>query len=302
MTRIVFFGTPQEAVPALAVVADSFEVGLVVTQPDRPRGRSGTPAPPPVKKWAVEAGLEVAQPRSGAELGELVGEGFDVGVVVAYGRILRPEILAAPRTGILNLHFSLLPRWRGAAPVPRALMAGDLMTGVTIILLDEGLDTGPVLTAQGVDIGAEENAGELASRLATAGAVLLGRSITPYLNRDLVPIPQSDEGVTYAGKIEASDRPLDDDVDPAAFLGRVRGLAPVPGATLSIDGVRHKVLRAIPDGPAPGHGTWVTRDGWPVVGVGDAGIRLLSLQAPGRRPQSGDQWVRGVHRRSGVVG
>jgi methionyl-tRNA formyltransferase len=302
MTRVVFFGTPQEAVPALSVVARSFEVGLVISQPDRARGRSGTPAPSPVKQWALGAGLAVEQPGSNAELEEVVADGFDLGVVVAYGRILKPTVLAAPRAGILNLHFSLLPRWRGAAPVARALMAGDTMTGVTIILLDEGLDTGPVLTAQGVDVGEEENAGQLGSRLAALGAALLGQAITPYLSGDLMPVPQSGEGVTYANKIEASDRPLDGDVDPGTFLGRVRGLAPTPGATLAIDGVRHKVLAAVIDEVAPGHGIWMTNDGWPVVGVGDTGIRLTSLQAPGRRPQAGDQWARGAQRRSGVVG
>jgi methionyl-tRNA formyltransferase len=303
MTRAVFFGTPDEAIPTLRALADSVEVGLVVTQPDRAKGRSDAPVAPPVKRWATGAGLPVAQPRTHSDLEIVVGREFDVGVVVAYGRILRPAVLDATRFGMLNVHFSLLPRWRGAAPVARALMAGDRMTGVTIIKLDEGLDTGPVLTAQAVDVGERENAGQLGLRLAGIGAVLLRDNLTGYLDGALRPVPQSDDGVTYASKVESSDRPLDADDDPLVFVARVRGLSTSPGATLNIDGVTHKVLDAVvAEGVSPDPSTWVASEGWPVVGVGDNGVRLVSLQSPGRRPQSGDDWLRGVRRRSGVIG
>lgn len=302
MTRVIFFGTPDEAIPTLKALADSFEVGLVVTQPDRAKGRSAVLVAPPVKRWATDVGLPVAQPASHTDLEEVVGTEFDVGVVVAYGRILRPAVLDATRFGMLNVHFSLLPRWRGAAPVARALMAGDRMTGVTIMRLDEGLDTGPVLTAQAVDVGERENAGQLGGRLAGIGAVLLHDSLTRYIDGALMPVPQSDDGVTYASKIESSDRSLDADDEPAVFVARVRGLAPSPGATLTIDGVTHKVLDAVVEGVPPHPSTWVTREDWPVVGVGEKGVRLVTLQSPGRRPQSGDDWLRGVRRRSGVIG
>ena len=210
MSRIVFLGTPGAAVPALDALVESTDVGLVVTRPDRPQGRSGRPQPSPVKVAAVENGLPIAQPEDRAGLaGALDDAGpFDLGVVVAFGMILDARALAMPRLGMLNAHFSLLPRWRGAAPVARALIAGDPMSGVTIIRLDEGLDTGPVLTAQAVDIGGEETAGELTSRLSGLAARLLSGVLPAYLAGELVPLPQSDEGATYASKLEPGDRPL----------------------------------------------------------------------------------------------
>ncbi len=304
MTRILFFGTPREAVPALGALVDGYQVGLVVTQPDRPKGRSATPVSSPVKDHALGAGIEVAQPGSTPELIEAVGAGgeFDLGIVVAYGRILPGEVLDYPRHGILNIHFSLLPRWRGAAPVARALMAGDSMTGVTIIRLDEGLDTGPVVTAQAVDIHPSENAGSLTDRLAVLGARLLVSVIPRYLSGEAVPVAQSDDGMTHAAKITAADRALSQDDEPAVFLGRVRALAPAPGAVLDIDGKTHKILGARAGGHPPGAGRWEAQDGIPVVTVGGTGVALTILQPPGRRPQSGEDWVRGRHRSEGVVG
>lgn len=302
MTRIVFFGTPEEAVPTLEALAERHEVALVVTQPDRPRGRSGRPQPPPVKEEAERLGLRVAQPATGEELASVVtGDRFDLGVVVAYGRILRPAVLEAPTGGMLNVHFSLLPRWRGAAPVARALMAGDTMTGVTIIRLDEGLDTGPVLTAQLVDIHPAEDAGTLSARLAHLGARLLVSVIPGYLSGEVVPVPQSDDGVTYAEKITAADRPLGGIADPSEFLARVRGLAPDPGAVLTIDGEPHRVLAARIGEGSPGPGRWELWNGIPVVSVGRHGVELLTLQPPGKRPMAGDAWARGRQRREGTV-
>lgn len=305
MSRVVFLGTPEAAVPTLIALAKEAEIGLVVTQPDRPRGRSGAPAPPPVKETAVEAGWKVAQPDSAAHLLKVIDQTgpFDVGVVVAYGRILRPEVLALPRCGYLNVHFSLLPRWRGAAPVARALMAGDTMTGVTIIRLDEGMDSGPVLTAQAVDIHPGETAGELTTRLARLGASLLTRAaIGPYLAGDLEPVPQVDEGVTYAEKISPEDRILDVGSTADEFVNRVRALAPSPAATLEIDGARHKILAARAVDTAPPPRTWQEVDGAPVVAIGSEGVELVRLQPPGRNPQSGRDWVRGRRRRAGEVG
>ncbi len=302
MTRVVFFGTPEEAVPALNELHERFGVELVVTQPDRPRGRSGKPAPPAVKMAALGHGIPVAQPESGRELAAMIAGKGDVGVVVAYGRILRRAVLESFEHGLLNIHFSLLPRWRGAAPVARALMEGDTMTGVTIIRIDEGLDTGPVLTAQAVDIHPSENAGSLTDRLARIGARLLVTTLPGYLAGEIMPVPQSEDGVTYAARIEPADRPLDGDIDPRTFLGRVRGLAPAPGATLTIDGVIHKILAARIGGDPGRPGRWTLVDGWPVINVGGSGIVLESVQPPGKRPMTGDVWARGRHASTGSVG
>jgi methionyl-tRNA formyltransferase len=181
-------------------------------------------------------------------------------------------------------------------------MAGDTMTGVTIIRIDEGLDTGPVLTAQGVDILADETAGELKARLSHVGARLLTKVLPAYLSGEVTPVAQLDEGVAHAAPIGPDDRPLRQDRDPDRFLGRVRGLAPTPAATLELDGVTHKILKARLHGEAPPPGTWVAREGMPVVGVGKSGIALEVLQPAGRRPQSGAEWVRGRHRKEGRVG
>jgi methionyl-tRNA formyltransferase len=199
-------------------------------------------------------------------------EELDVGVVVAYGRILKQEALAIPGAGMLNVHFSLLPRWRGAAPVNRALMVGDPMTGVTIFRLDEGLDTGPILTAQAVDIEDEETAGELTSRLAVLGARLITGAIPPYL-----------EG----SRVEE--------------VNRVRALSPEPGATLVVDGETHQVLQARAHESSPEMGRWLEVEGVPVVGLSDGGMELVTLLPAGKRTMSGESWLRGRRRSSGTI-
>jgi methionyl-tRNA formyltransferase len=203
---------------------------------------------------------------------------------------------------MLNVHFSLLPRWRGAAPVARALIAGDSMTGVTIIRLDEGLDTGPVLTAQAVDIRPEENAGELTERLAVLGAHLVTEVVPAYLGGSVTAIEQSDEGLTYASKLEAADRPLDVTGTARDAINRVRGLSPEPGATLVVDDEVVQVLRARAHQPTPKPGTWAAIDGLPVAGFGDGGVELVEVKPPGKAVMSGSDWLRGRRRSSGVVG
>lgn len=303
MARVVFLGTPRAAVPTLDALVGDHEVGLVITQPDRPRGRSGTPQSPPVKERAAEHGIDVGQPTTSAELAQAIDERgpFDVGVVVAFGRILRPEVLEKPRHGMVNVHFSLLPRWRGAAPVARALMAGDTMTGVTIMKLDEGLDTGPIIGAQAIDIPPDDDAGMLTDRLATMGARLLARELPRYLSGELEPVEQSDEGATYASKIEKEDRPIDVNAEAQSIVAQVRGLSPSPAATLEIDGQVHKVLAAQVSEHEVETGTWADVEGRPVVGVGDGSIELLVVQPPGKTPQSGVDWLHGRQRSGGVV-
>jgi methionyl-tRNA formyltransferase len=256
-----------------------------------------------VKNAALELGLTVAQPESRAELAEGIAEHgpFDVGVVVAYGRILRPEVLEQPAHGFVNVHFSLLPRWRGAAPVARALMAGDPMTGVSIIVLEEGLDTGPVLTAQAIDILPDDNAGTLTDRLATVGARLLAEVLPDYLTGELRPVPQTDEGATYAEKIEPEDRVIDPSADVDTVVAQVRGLAPVPGATLVIDGTPHKILAVRPASHEMAAGSWVAVGDRPIVGLGDGAIEVVTIQPPGRNPMSGEDWLRGLRRKGGNV-
>jgi methionyl-tRNA formyltransferase len=303
MSRIAFLGTPGAAVPTLQTLAKDHDVAVVITQPDRPRGRSGSPSPPPVKVEALQLGLTVEQPMSAEDLQRvLAGAGsLDLAVVVAYGRLLRPEALVTPLHGMLNVHFSLLPRWRGAAPVARALLAGDPMTGVTLIKLDEGLDTGPVLTAQAIDIEPQETSGELTTRLAYLGAHLVGGVIPEYLTGHLEPVPQSDEGMTYAAKIEATDRPLDVEGPRLAAVNRVRALSPEPGATLAIDEEKIQVLAAIQSEFSPGPGIWANHQGNLVAGFGDGGVELTEIKPPGRNPMAGAAWLRGRNRENGKL-
>lgn len=303
MARVVFLGTPDAAVPTLEALIPDHDVGLVVTQPDRPKGRSATPKAPPVKQAAERHGLIVSQPTASGEIAATIAAAgpFDVGVVVAYGRILRPEVLALTDHGYLNVHFSLLPRWRGAAPVARALMAGDEMTGVTIMKLDEGLDTGPVLTAQAIDIPPQDNAGDLTTRLAGLGARLLAGVLPPFLAGEVDPVPQTDDGAVYADKIEKEDRPIDPEADAASVVAKVRGLAPDPAATLEIDGELHKIHAVRPHQAEVESGTWVVVDGVPVVGFPGGAVELSTLQPAGKRPMSGAAWLRGRRSNQGVV-
>lgn len=304
MARVVFLGTPRAAVPTLETLVGEHQVGLVVTQPDRPKGRSSKPVPPPVKECALHHGVEVAQPQTREELVSAIRDHapFDVGIVVAYGRILRPEVLELPGHGMLNVHFSLLPRWRGAAPVARALMAGDEMTGVTIIKLDEGLDTGPVLTAQAIDIPDKDNAGELTEKLARLGARLVANALPRYLAGEIDPMPQTDDGVTYAEKVDKDDRPIDPASNAASVVAKVRALAPDPAATLVIDGETHKIHRAGPSDAEVQRGTWRSVDGAPVVGFSGGSVELVTLQPPGKTPRSGVAWVNGRRNDHGMIG
>jgi methionyl-tRNA formyltransferase len=290
-------------VPTLNTLAEDHEVAVVITRPDKPRGRGRDLRPTAVKAEAERLGLPVAMPGTAVELmAALAASGpLDVAVVVAYGRILRPEALEVPERGMLNLHFSLLPRWRGAAPVSRALMAGDSMTGVTIFRIDEGLDTGPVLTGQAIDIEPEETAGALTSRLAGLGARLMANVLPRYLAGDVEPVPQSDEGMTHAPKIEPGERAIQVSGRRTTEVNRVRALSPQPGATLIIDGETYQVLQARASEHAPTPGTWVEVSGVPVAGLEDGGMELSAILPPGRKVMDGAAWLRGIRRRNGVV-
>jgi methionyl-tRNA formyltransferase len=296
--RAVFYGTPAEAVPSLAALAEIAEVLLVTTRPDRPRGRSGKPQPPPVKEAALAAGLPVAQPgRAAADLDRLRRLAADVAVVVAFGEILPPALLAAPTHGFVNVHFSLLPRWRGASPVVRTLLAGDETTGVTLMMLDAGMDTGPVLIAEATPVQPEETAGELTARLARLGAAMLAAHLPAYVAGELVPRPQPAAGATAAARVRVEEA----FVDPsrhraAAVLRAVRAFDPKPGAWSEFDGVRVKLWRARPAaGPdsGPGPGIVAAAGEGVLLGAVDGPVELLEVQPAGRERMEAMAWMRG---------
>ena len=307
--RVVFLGTPDVAVPSLQALldADDVEVVAVVTNPDRPKGRSRTPQPPPVKVAAEAAGLPVWQPQKPREvLDDLRDLAPDACAVVAYGALLPADVLAAGGAGFVNLHFSLLPRWRGAAPVQHALRAGDPTTGVTTFVLDEGMDTGPVLQRVEVDVDPDETAGELLDRLAELGGPVLVDSL-----RDLVggvaPEPQPAEGATLAPKITPDDVAIDFTAPARQVVDLVRSASPVPGAHTTLDGARFKVYRAhvVEDDAAATAGTpgeLVATDGQgPVVACGEGAIRLVEVQPAGKGRMDAAAWANGARPAPGTL-
>ena len=288
--RVAYFGTPDDAVPPLRALVDAgHDVALVVTQPDRRRGRGNATTPSPVKAAAEELGLPVRTPDRARELvDELLALRADAGVVVAFGQLLPASVLTTTRLGFLNLHFSLLPRWRGAAPVERAILAGDAETGVCVMALDEGMDTGPVYRHLATPIGEHETAGELRARLVELGTPLLVETVA--LLPDLEPIPQVGEA-THAAKLEVAQFRLDWTRSAAELDRVVRAGNPRPGAWTELDGQRIKVLRSVPGDPADGAPGDLSDDG--VVMTGDGGLRVLDVQPAGKGPMPMAAWRAG---------
>lgn len=302
--RIVFLGTPQAAVPSLEalIAADDVEIAAVITNPDRARGRSGTPVPPPVKQAAEGAALPVWQPDRPREvLDELRGLEVDACAVVAYGALLPADVLAAGGAGFVNLHFSLLPRWRGAAPVQHAIRAGDATTGVTTFVLDEGMDTGPVIARDEVAIGPRESAGELLERLAHLGAPLLVDSLRRLVG-GATPTPQPAEGATLAPKITPDDVRIDL-TRPAEDVDRlVRSGDPSPGAHCRLRGRRLKVFAAPPVDGDGRPGTVIRNDPeGTVVACGSGAVRLERVQPEGKARMDGPAFVNGYRPQVGEV-
>ncbi len=290
--RVVFMGTPDFAVPALdALTGAGHEIVAVYCQPPRPAGRGKKDRPTPVHARAEELGLEVRHPKSlkgEAEQAAFAALGAEVAVVVAYGLILPQAVLDAPARGCLNIHASLLPRWRGAAPIHRAIMAGDRETGVCIMQMEAGLDTGPVLLREALKIGPEDTTGDLTPRLSTLGA----RLITEALDRldSLTPEPQPAEG-TYARKIDKAEARVDW-TRPAEEVDRlIRGLSPFPGAWTEVSGERIKLLRSrLADGTGkPGH----VLHGF-TVACGTGAVEVTEAQREGKRPMGTDELLRGL--------
>ena len=293
-------GTPEFAIPTLERLSINYAVVGVVTQPDRPSGRGRRVVVAPVKEFALAEGIPVFQPeklRRVDAVEHIRAWAPDLIVVAAYGQILRPSVLDIPKFGVLNVHASLLPRWRGASPVQGAILAGDEVTGVTIMKMDPGLDTGPILAMREVPIDLDETAGQLEARLAEVGAHLLVEILPDYLSGRLVPQPQPEEGVTVKRRFPKSAAAIDW-ASPAETLARhVRAFSPVPGAFTSWNGTRMKVLQAkvVPNDaiPAAIPGTIFLWEKFPAVVTGEDALVLLQVQMAGKRPMNGDLFVRG---------
>ena len=290
--RIVFMGTPDFAVPTLdALVAGGHDVAAVYTQPPRPAGRGKALSPSPVQRRAEALGIAVRSParlRSPEDQAAFAALDADVAVVAAYGLILPQPVLDAPRLGCINVHASLLPRWRGAAPIQRAILAGDAVTGVTIMAMEAGLDTGPMLAKVEVAIEAM-NAGALTKRLADEGARLLAEVIADLAAYP--PVPQPAEGITHAPKIDKSEARLDFYLSAPQVVRQVRAFAPSPGAFFELRGERVRILdgEATLDGGAPG----TTIDDRLTVACNPGALRPTLVQRAGRGVMTPDELLRG---------
>jgi len=316
--RVVFFGTPAFAVPCLSALIESgVTVAAVVTQPDRPRTRShSTLLAPPVKVRALESGIPVLQPerpRDADFYAELRALDADLGVVVAYGHLLRPELLAIPRLGCVNVHASLLPRWRGAAPIQWALLSGDAETGVTIMRVEAGLDTGAVWHERDTAISDIDTTASLTERLSQLGAEALIEAL-PRIAAGTVPRPQDNVGATHAPKIHRDDARIRWDESARAVSCRIRAMDPAPGAWTTISDADIKVygavVRAQPSAPVPARppapspqpaGTIVaTHDAVAVITGDGAAVEIYEVQPAGRRRIRASEWLRGANLPAGA--
>lgn len=292
--KVVFMGTPDFSVPVLdALVEAGHEIVAVYCQPPRPAGRGKKLRPTPVHARAEELGFEIRHPISLKGVDEqeaFAALNADVAVVVAYGLLLPQAILDAPKHGCLNIHASLLPRWRGAAPIHRAIMAGDVETGVCIMQMEAGLDTGPVLLRQSTSIGAEETTAQLHDHLSQIGASAIVDALAVLT--DLTPETQSETGVTYAHKIDKAEARVDWTKPSVEVDRQIRGLAPFPGAWCEIDGERVKLL-----GSRIAEGSGLAGEALTdelVVACGEGAVQILRLQKAGKGAQDTDVFLRGM--------
>ncbi len=299
MARIVFLGTPEFAVPSLLALLAAHQVVGVVTQPDRPAGRGQRVVASPVKEAALAQGLPLFQPetlRSPEAVARLAAWQPEVMVVAAFGQILRPDVLALPPYGCLNVHASLLPRWRGAAPIPAAILAGDAAAGVTLMCLDEGLDTGPILAQAECPIAPDDTTATLTARLADLGAQLLVETLPGWLAGEVRPRPQDSSLATWCRPLRKEDGLLDWSRPALELDRRVRACDPWPGAYTTWQGQRLKVLRTRPHpawaGAEPAGTVVALPDGAGVV-TGQGLLELLEVQLAGKKPLAGGLFVRG---------
>jgi methionyl-tRNA formyltransferase len=302
----LFFGTPEFAVPALRALHDVAEVTLVVTQPDRPKGRGMKLAPPPVKELALQLGLPVTQPtkvRTPEFAAQLREQHADFALVIAYGRILPKPVLDAPRLGCVNVHASLLPKLRGAAPIQWAVVRGDTETGVCLMQMDEGLDTGPVLACERIPIDPDETSAQLSLRLSELGARLVREQVPRLVAGQLVAVPQDHANATLAPLLSKDDGAIDWARSARELHNLVRGFSPWPSAFTWLDGTRVKLLRTqVREERAP-HGTpgellGVSRDGIDVA-CGHGTLRLLELQLEGARRLPAADFIAGQRLEAG---
>jgi methionyl-tRNA formyltransferase len=299
--RVVFMGTPDFALPAFAaLIAAGHEIACAYTRAPRPAGRGRRLRPSAVHARAEAAGIPVRTPATLKEAGAqhaFAALAADVAVVAAYGLILPRAVLAAPRLGCINIHASLLPRWRGAAPIPRAILAGDTETGITIMRMDEGLDTGPILLQRSVSIG-DDDAGALHDRLAALGAELVVEALARLAAGTLAATPQANDA-TYAARLTAEDEALDWTLPAPELARRVRALSPRPGARFTLGGEPWKVLaaRATDDGGVPG----TVLDRCLTVACGEGALRLVRVQRPGRTAMAAEDALRGRPVPAGTV-
>ncbi len=294
--RIVFMGTPEFAARALAALLGTpHQVVAVYTQPPRPAGRGQAPRPSAVQLLAESRDLPVFCPeslRDPAQQAAFAALQADVAVVAAYGLILPPEVLSAPKHGCLNIHASLLPRWRGAAPIQRAILAGDKETGITIMQMDAGLDTGPILASEPITIGPATTCAELHDRLAVLGARMIVYVLNGIEAGLLQATPQPEEGVIYAAKLTREEGRLDWRDSARALERRIRAFTPWPGAWFDWEGTRIKVLEGrvmVPTSLAPG----TVADDRLTIACGEGSLRILRLQREGRKAQNAAEFLRG---------
>jgi len=300
--RIAFLGTSSFAVPALRALAQRHTIALVVTQPDRPSGRHAVVVPPPVKRAALEAGLPISQPErvNGEDVvGQLRDSRPDVLVVAAYGQLLRPAVFGLAPLGAINIHASLLPRYRGAAPVHWAIVNGEETTGITTFVIDRGMDTGPILLSRPLSIGADETAGELEARLALLGADVMAETLDRLAAGTLSPAPQPD-GATMAPKLARDDGHVDWAAPARSVHNLVRGMTPWPGAWTTLDGERVKIHRAalthIAAGPLPPGALGPQESARLLVACNDLLLEVLEIQREGRARTSGSEFLNGLRR------
>jgi methionyl-tRNA formyltransferase len=296
-TRIVFMGSPDFAVPSLRALAAVYPVVGVVTQPDREAGRGRTLVAPPVKVAAFEMGLPIIQPeklRAPEALAQLQSWSPDLIVVAAFGQILRPAVLDLPRLGCLNVHGSLLPRWRGAAPIQAAILAGDRETGITIMKMDSGVDTGPMLAQRAIPINTDDTAGSLFEKMSVLGAVLLLETLPPYIVDQIQPRHQPEAGVTHAPMLKKEDGLLDFTQSAEELARRVRAFNPWPGAYFGWQGGPLKVhaAHAIEGQAEPG--AHLIQEKLPAIGTGEGLLVLDVLQPAGKKLMSGKAFLAGT--------
>ncbi len=297
MTRIVFMGSPEFALPSLRALAGSYNMAGVITQPDRASGRGRELKPPPVKRLALELGIPVMQPeklRAPEAMEQLRAWQPDLIVVAAFGQILKPEVLDLPRYGCLNVHASLLPRWRGAAPINAAILHGDEETGVTIMKMDVGLDTGAMLAKRSMRIPTDGTAGSVTDALAHLGADLLIESLPRWLAGAITPEPQDDSLSTYAPMLKKDEGRLDFTRNAHELERQVRAMNPWPGAFMDFDGETLKIHRAHVEEGNASVGERLTLANQPAIGAGGGLLVLDEVQPAGKKSMSGKSFLVGA--------